>query len=122
MLTFGGLITAAEHRISKSGRPWGFFALEDYHGAHEFRCFGEDYVRFKEFMVEGWMVMVTTHVKEQGYGREGLEAKLQSIELLSEARAKRIRGCASKSSWRPSTRGGWTRSPRRCRTTLDMSA
>ena len=90
MLTFGGLITAAEHRISKSGRPWGFFALEDYHGAHEFRCFGEDYVRFKEFMVEGWMVMVTTHVKEQGYGREGLEAKLQAIELLSEARAKRI--------------------------------
>ena len=63
MLTFGGLITAAEHRISKSGRPWGFFALEDYHGAHEFRCFGEDYVRFKEFMVEGWMVMVTTHDK-----------------------------------------------------------
>jgi DNA polymerase-3 subunit alpha len=90
MLTFGGLITAAEHRISKSGRPWGFFALEDYRGAHEFRCFGEDYVRFKEFMVEGWMVMVTTHVKEQGYGREGLEAKLQAIELLSEARAKRI--------------------------------
>ena len=39
-----------------------------------------------EFMVEGWMVMVTTHVKEQGYGREGLEAKLQAIELLSEAR------------------------------------
>ena len=64
--------------------------MEDYHGAHEFRCFGEDYVRFKEFMVEGWMVMVTTHVKEQGYGREGLEAKLQAIELLSEARAKRI--------------------------------
>ena len=90
MLTFGGLITAAEHRISKSGRPWGFFSLEDYQGVHEFRCFGEDYVKFKEFMVEGWMVMVTTHVKEQGFGREGLEAKLQSIELLSEARAKRI--------------------------------
>ena len=31
MLTFGGLITASEHRISKSGRPWGFFALEDHH-------------------------------------------------------------------------------------------
>ena len=36
------------------------------------------------------MVMVTTQVKEQGFGREGLEAKLQSIELLSEAREKRI--------------------------------
>ena len=36
------------------------------------------------------MVMVTTFVKEQGFGREGLEAKLQSIELLSEAREKRI--------------------------------
>jgi DNA polymerase-3 subunit alpha len=64
--------------------------LEDYKGVHEFRCFGEDYVKFKEFMVEGWMVMVTTQVREQGYGRDGLEAKLQSIELLSEAREKRI--------------------------------
>ena len=90
VLTFGGLITSCEHRISKSGRPWGFFALEDYNGTHEFRCFGEDYVKFKEFMVEGWMVMVTTQVREQGYGREGLEAKLQAIELLSEAREKRI--------------------------------
>ena len=98
MLTFGGLITAAEHRISKSGRPWGFFALEDYHGAHEFRCFGEDYVRFGN-MVEGWMVMVTTHVKEQGYGREALEAKLQAIELLSEARASASHGFAFKSSY-----------------------
>ena len=82
--------SSCEHRISKSGRPWGFFAIEDYKGTHEFRCFGEDYVKFKEFMVEGWMVMVTTQVKEQGFGREGLEAKLQSIELLSEAREKRI--------------------------------
>ena len=57
---------------------------------YEFRCFGEDYVKFKEFMVEGWMVMVTAQVKEQGYGREDLEAKIQSIELLSEAREKRI--------------------------------
>ncbi len=89
-LTFGGLITSCEHRISKSGRPWGFFALEDYTGTHEFRCFGEDYVKFKEFMVEGWMVLITTRVQEQGFGRDGMEAKLQSIELLSEAREKRI--------------------------------
>ena len=90
VLTFGGLIASAEHRISKSGRPWGMFTLEDYRGTHEFKCFGEDYVKFKEFMVEGWMVILSTRVQEQGYGREGLEAKLQSIELLADAREKRI--------------------------------
>ena len=90
VLTFGGLIASAEHRISKSGRPWGMFTLEDYRGTHEFKCFGEDYVKFKEFMVEGWMVIVFTRVQEQGYGREGLEAKLQSMELLADAREKRI--------------------------------
>ena len=98
VLTFGGLITSCEHRISKSGRPWGLFALEDYKGTHEFRCFGEDYVKFKEFMVEGWMVMVTTQVREQGYGREGLEAKLQAIELLSEARKSALGGFGFKCS------------------------
>ena len=48
------------------------FTLEDYRGTHEFKCFGEDYVKFKEFMVEGWMVILSTRVQEQGYGREGL--------------------------------------------------
>jgi DNA polymerase-3 subunit alpha len=90
VLTFGGLIGNSDHRISKSGRPWGAFSLEDYHGVHEFRCFGEDYVKFKEFMVDGWMVLVTVRVQEQGFGREGFEAKLQAIELLADAREKRI--------------------------------
>ena len=89
LLTFGGLISSCEHRISKSGRPWASLRLRITR-APTSSAAGEDYVKFKEFMVEGWMVMVTTQVKEQGFGREGLEAKLQSIELLSEAHEKRI--------------------------------
>ena len=53
---FGGLVSNVEHRISKNGRPWGFFTLEDYDSSFEFRLFREDYMNFKNFMVDEWMI------------------------------------------------------------------
>ena len=61
-LKFGGLVTNVEHRISQQGRPWGMFTLEDYFGSHEFRLFSDDYLNFKNFMVDEWMVIVSGQV------------------------------------------------------------
>jgi len=50
-VSIGGIITSSEHRISKNGKGWGAFTLEDYTGSHDFRIFGEDYLKFKHFLV-----------------------------------------------------------------------
>jgi hypothetical protein len=41
---------APGRRISKNGKGWAIFSIEDYSDAHEFRIFGEDYLKFKHFL------------------------------------------------------------------------
>ena len=44
-----GIVTDAQHRISKMGKGWGIFRLEDFRGDYEFKMFGEDYLKFRHF-------------------------------------------------------------------------
>tara|TARA_B110000459_G_scaffold203229_1_gene258870 strand:- start:1644 stop:5999 length:4356 start_codon:yes stop_codon:yes gene_type:complete len=94
-MNFGGLVSKVEHRISKSGRPWGKFSLEDYHGAQEFTLFGEDYINLKEYLVEGWMVMMTgSPVRKRTWGDmvgdPGSEFKINRLDMLATSREKRL--------------------------------
>jgi DNA polymerase-3 subunit alpha len=50
-LTFCGVITETKHMMSKANKPWGMFTIEDYEETHEFRMFGEDYLKFRHFLV-----------------------------------------------------------------------
>jgi len=50
-LSLGGIVTSVTHRISKNGKGWGAFMIEDYTDSFEFRIFGEEYLRFKHFLV-----------------------------------------------------------------------
>lgn len=94
-LAFGGMISAVEHRTSKAGKPFGSVTLEDYYGSERFMLFGEEYVRFREYLVEGWFVMVKGMVRERNFGRDQgtgqLEYKISNVELLAEVK-ERFRG------------------------------
>lgn len=48
-IVVAGIVTDFEHRISKNGKGWGLITLEDYNGSHQFRMFGEEYLKFKHF-------------------------------------------------------------------------
>jgi DNA polymerase-3 subunit alpha len=50
-LSFCGVITESRHLVSKSNKPWGTFILEDYNDTYEFRMFGEEYLKFRHFLV-----------------------------------------------------------------------
>ena len=49
-LSFAGIITDVQHRVSKNGKPWGMFTFEDYSDAYEFRLFNEDYLKFRHYL------------------------------------------------------------------------
>lgn len=88
-ISFGGMVTEAEHRIGKNGRPWGGMTMEDYVGSRRFPFWGDDYVKFKDFMVEGWFLFVKGKVQmKQFRGAEEMEFKVQRIELLSDVLEK----------------------------------
>ncbi|HRF81386.1 MAG TPA: OB-fold nucleic acid binding domain-containing protein, partial [Flavobacteriales bacterium] len=91
-LTFAGIVTKAEHRIAKSGKPFGSLSLEDHHGTHEFMFFSEDYMKFKLYMQTGALLLVKGKASARTWGRdEGqMELKVYNIDLLGDAREKYI--------------------------------
>ena len=62
-LTFGGIIGEVEHRVSKNGKGWAIFQLEDYDDTFSFRIFGEEYLKFRHQLVENNFVHVKAFVR-----------------------------------------------------------
>jgi len=87
-VVIGGIIAIANHRVAKSGKPFGSFIIEDYSDSYEIMVFGEDYVKFRGHLQEGYFVQIRGIVQERfrQVGNWGFE--LKNIQLLSELRDK----------------------------------
>ena len=84
-IAFGGMVTEAEHRMSKAGKPFGSMTIEDYFGSHRIMFWRDDYLKFKDYMVDGWFLFVKGKVQmKQFRGADELEFKVTRIELLSD--------------------------------------
>jgi DNA polymerase-3 subunit alpha len=51
-LTFSGILTDVQHRVSQNGNEWASFVVQDFTDSHEFRIFKESYLNFKPFLTE----------------------------------------------------------------------
>jgi len=69
-LTFGGVVTDVQHRISKQGKGWALFTIEDYTDSFEFRIFGEEYLKFRHFLMKNSFVYVRAFIKEGWVNRD----------------------------------------------------
>jgi DNA polymerase-3 subunit alpha len=54
-----GLVTDAQHRVTKTGRQFGSFIIEDYTGKSEFMLWSDDYMRFTNYLEKGKNLFVT---------------------------------------------------------------
>jgi DNA polymerase-3 subunit alpha len=91
-IRIAGIVSSFAHRTTKGGKPFGTLTVEDYNGNFTFFLFGDDYVKYKEFMMQGWFLYMQGRVVEQKWGDKRLELKLNHIDLLSELRDKRTKG------------------------------
>ncbi|MCT4630599.1 DNA polymerase III subunit alpha [Winogradskyella sp.] len=69
-IKFGGVVTDVQHRVSKQGKGWAAFTIEDYTDSYEFRIFGEDYLKFRHFLVHNSFVHVQVFVREGWVNRD----------------------------------------------------
>ncbi len=88
----GGIITDAKHLMTRNGKPFGKFTLEDYSGNYEFALFGEEYLKFKAFMNENVMILIRGMVKRYQPRWEGaverIEPSLKEVVLLQDVLEK----------------------------------
>lgn len=88
--SFAGMITTAEHRTTKTNKPFGVFEVEDYAGVQKFFLFGEDYLKYRHLLTKDMFVFVRGRVAPRKYSKDPneLEFKISSIEMLTEVRNK----------------------------------
>ena len=82
-LKIGGIVGEVEHRISKNGKGWARFILEDYRDSYEFRIFGEEYLKYKHFLVENNFLYLRIIVREGWRDRETGKSGEPRITYLS---------------------------------------
>ena len=78
-----GIIGEVDHKISKNGKGWATFIMEDYYESYELRIFGEDYLKFKHFLNENNFVCIKMFVKEGWKDRESGRVGDPRIQYLS---------------------------------------
>jgi len=87
-LVFGGIVTSVHNGVTKTGNPWGKITIEDYRESSELAFFGEDYVKFKPYMVVGLFLYIKGKVSERFKNSGNFEFRVNNIQLLSELRDK----------------------------------
>jgi DNA polymerase-3 subunit alpha len=76
-----GLVVDAQHRITKTGRQFGSFIIEDYTGKSEFFLWSEDYTRYSNYMEKGKNLYLTG-IFRQRFNKSEFEFKVEKIILL----------------------------------------
>ena len=82
-IRIAGIIGEVEHKISKNGKGWATFILEDYYESYELRIFGEEYLKFKHFLIENNFVCIKMFIKEGWKNRETGRVGDPRIQYLS---------------------------------------
>lgn len=83
--TVAGMITSVQHLTTKTGKPYGRFTMEDYNSSHEFTLFSKKYETFRQYLYEGYYLLIRGRVQERPYNPNELECVINSMMQLAEA-------------------------------------
>jgi DNA polymerase III subunit alpha len=85
-----GLVTDAQHRVTKTGRQFGSFIMEDYSGKSEFMLWADDYMKFTNYLEKGKNLFVTGYFKQR-FNKTEYEFKVEKIILLESIKQNMTR-------------------------------
>ena len=82
-LSFGGIISNVMHKVAKNGKGWASFMLEGYDESYEFRIYGEEYLKFRHFLIPNNFTYMKITVKEGWVNAEGKKGdpRLQFVTI-----------------------------------------
>ena len=91
-VTFGGIVTSVNERFSqKTGKPFGFVTIEDFHGTGELALFGDDWARWNNLLKMNYTVFITAKCQPRYRNNPDLlELKVQKIEQLYDVKQNRL--------------------------------
>ncbi len=81
-LKLAGIVTAADHRISKKGTGWGIFTLQDFRGSLEIKLFNEDYKKYREIFSIGESLFIEGFYQLSWKGQDH-EFRISAARMLA---------------------------------------
>jgi len=87
-IKLAGIVGSVVDRMTKSGKPFVLFTLEDYSNSFEFALFGDDCAKFRGFLTPDALLFITAKVQGRYYDKTQLELKVKSIDYLSDVKSK----------------------------------
>ncbi len=85
-----GLVVDAQHRVTKTGKQFGSFTIEDYTGKCEFVLWSEDYARYSNYLEKGKNLYLTGSFRQR-YNKSEFEFKVDRMMLLESIKPQLTR-------------------------------
>jgi DNA polymerase-3 subunit alpha len=84
-LMIAGLVTTVRDSISKNGKPFMIFTIEDFSGTHEFALFGDKYVQFKGYIEMNAQIFIKGSGETSYRDADKLDINIKDIVFLADA-------------------------------------
>ncbi|OIR00673.1 DNA polymerase III subunit alpha [mine drainage metagenome] len=77
-----GLVIDVQHRVTKTGKNFGSFVIEDFSGKTDFVLWSEDYVKYQHYLEKGQNVMINGFFRQRYNQPNVFEFKVTNMMLL----------------------------------------
>ncbi|MGF2075297.1 OB-fold nucleic acid binding domain-containing protein, partial [Enterococcus casseliflavus] len=71
-----------QHRVTKTGKNFGSFTIEDFSGKSEFILWSEDYIKFQNYLEKGQNILINGYFRGRYNQPNVYEFKVTSMSLL----------------------------------------
>jgi DNA polymerase-3 subunit alpha len=82
-VSVGGIVSSVEHRTNQKGNGWAMFTLEDYSGSYTFRIFGEEYLKFRHFLIINSFLYLKISCRPS-WNKTDVRLSFTNIQLLDD--------------------------------------
>jgi DNA polymerase-3 subunit alpha len=82
-LSLGGIVNDVEHLESRNGKGWARFTVEDFTDQYEFRIFGEDYLKYRHFLVVNQFIRIRMMIRQGWTNKETGKVGAPRMQYLS---------------------------------------
>jgi DNA polymerase-3 subunit alpha len=83
-VVFAGIVTEANHKVGKTGKPFGSFVVEDYFDSIQIFLFSEEFLKLKHFLEVDCFVYIKAKVEARYGSPDQLNLRISSVTLLQE--------------------------------------
>jgi DNA polymerase-3 subunit alpha len=87
-VTFAGIVIEANHKVGKTGKPFGSFVVEDYFNFISLNVFSEEFLKWKHLIDAGQYVYIRGRIESRFDNPDQMVVRIIHMSLLQEVMEK----------------------------------